>query len=277
MLPTQEALPKLAALLQDPSVHEWEKQSLRIAQTALQNNENGKVVLERLEVELRPLALRNNLTSNVAEFYLQLTGNPAGKMQFNYEIHYQKDPPFQERAIFSGGCFWCLVEPFDKKAGVKAVISGYTGGKTSNPNYEQVSHEKNGHVEAVEIIYDSRIIKYQDILQVYWSLIDPTDPTGQFDDRGSNYRPAIFYTNHHQRQLAEISEQNLQESGRYKAPLAVSIEAAKHFWPAENYHQNFYRKFKTRYRRLERTRKQVLFIQHLRGTLRTFFKNSTKR
>lgn len=277
MLPTQEALPKLAALLQDPSVHEWEKQSLRIAQTALQNNENGKVVLERLEVELRPLALRNNLTSNVAEFYLQLTGNPAGKMQFNYEIHYQKDPPFQERAIFSGGCFWCLVEPFDKKAGVKAVISGYTGGKTSNPNYEQVSHEKNGHVEAVEIIYDSRIIKYQDILQVYWSLIDPTDPTGQFDDRGSNYRPVIFYTNHHQRQLAEISKQKLQDSGRYKAPLAVSIEAAKHFWPAENYHQKFYRKFKTRYRRLERTRKQVLFIQHLRGTLRTFFKNSTKR
>ena len=276
MLTTQTVLPKLEVLLRDPTVHDWEKKALLTAQTSLKNQVNSKIVLERLEVELRPLALRNNLTANMADFYLQLTGDPAGQMEFNYDIHYQIDPPFQERAIFSGGCFWCLVEPFDHRTVVKAVISGYIGGTTPRPGYEQVSHDHTDYVEAVEIIYDSRFIKYQDILQTYWQLIDPTDASGQFDDRGNHYRPVIFYADQHQLQLAEADKYQLEQSNRYKAPIVVGIEAATKFWPAENYHQNFYQKFKTRYRRIERTRKQVLLFQHLRGNLRTFFKGSHK-
>ncbi|HJE96071.1 MAG TPA: peptide-methionine (S)-S-oxide reductase MsrA [Ligilactobacillus acidipiscis] len=271
-----ETLQNLQALLNNTATHEWEKQLLEQTRKKIQAGQEIKTSLEQLEFNLRPLALRNNLTPAVADFYLQLKGDPAGKMRFDYSIHYQKDPAFQERAIFSGGCFWCLVEPFNTKEGVKSVISGYTGGHLQHPSYEQVKTHKTGHVEAVEIIFDSRKINYQTILATYWRMIDPTDAEGQFDDRGNNYRPAIFYTTPEQKQIAEKSKNELQSSNKYAKPIVVPIEPAKTFWPAENYHQEFYKKFKTRYRHLERTRKQVLFLQHLHARIRTLFKKSTK-
>ena len=188
----REALQTLDTLIHNAATRNWEKELLTKAAQNLINDKSTKITLEKLEFDLRPLATRNNLTPAVADFYLRLTNDPAGKMQFDYSIHYQPDSPFQHRALFSGGCFWCLVEPFDTRPGVKSVVSGYTGGHTKNPTYAQVGSHQTGHVEAVEIIYDSRLIKYQEILEIYWQMIDPTDAGGQFDDRGDNYLPAIF-------------------------------------------------------------------------------------
>ncbi|GBG93635.1 peptide methionine sulfoxide reductase [Ligilactobacillus salitolerans] len=267
-------LKEIKALLQDPATRQWEQKLLQQAQTALLNGTSLKVQLDRLEASLRPLALRNSLTPAVADFYLRLTGDPAGDERFDYSLHYQPDPPYQQRAIFSGGCFWCLVEPFTSRPGIKAVISGYTGGHIAHPTYDQVSSRTTGHVEAVEIIFDSRKITYQEILAVYWNLIDPTDADGQFDDRGNNYRPLIFYLTPEQQALAEKSKNELAASKRYKKPIAVGIRPAQTFWPAENYHQDFYRKFDARYKKLKHSRQQILAFQHLHGRLRAWFKTN---
>ncbi len=111
-----------------------------------------------------------------------------------------------EKATFAGGCFWCMVEPFDRRPGIEEVISGYTGGHTENPTYEEVCSETTGHVEAVQIIFNPEIYPYQQLLEVYWQQIDPTDNQGQFNDRGESYKPVIFYHNDHQKQLAEESK-----------------------------------------------------------------------
>lgn len=224
-----ETLHILQALINNSATHAWEKQLLQQTQKDLRTDKDVKSSLRQLEFNLRPLALRNNLTPDVSDFYLQLVGDPAGQMHFDYSPHYQKDSPFQERAIFSGGCFWCLVEPFDTREGVKSVISGYTGGVLKNPTYEQVSTQTTDHVEAVEIIFDARKISYQSILKTYWSIVDPTDADGQFDDRGKNYLPTIFYTTPKQRQLAEESKNELQSSGKYAKPIVIPIKPAKSF------------------------------------------------
>lgn len=272
----REALQTLDTLIHNAATRNWEKELLTKAAENLINDKSTKITLEKLEFDLRPLATRNNLTPAVADFYLRLINDPAGKMQFNYGIHYQSDSPFQHRAIFSGGCFWCLVEPFDTRPGIKSVVSGYTGGHTKNPTYAQVGSHQTGHVEAVEIIYDSRFIKYQEILEIYWQMIDPTDAGGQFDDRSDNYLPAIFYTNNEQHEIAAASQKALQKSGKYAKPIVVPIKPATSFWPAENYHQNFYKKFKSRYRRLKRTRAQILFFLHLHAKFREFFHKTDK-
>ncbi|WP_368252264.1 peptide-methionine (S)-S-oxide reductase MsrA [Enterococcus sp. 2201sp1_2201st1_B8_2201SCRN_220225] len=147
-----------------------------------------------------------------------------------------------ERAIFAGGCFWCMVQPFDEHPGVFSIVSGYTGGHTKNPTYEQVLTHTTGHTEAVEIIYDPEVMSYEDLLAIYWQQTDPTDAFGQFQDRGDNYRPVIFYLNEEQRKLAQENREKLARSGRFDQPIVTTIEPAQTFYPTEDYHQDYYRK-----------------------------------
>lgn len=152
-----------------------------------------------------------------------------------------------EKATFAGGCFWCMVKPFDQWNGVKSVISGYIGGHVKDPTYEQVKSGSTGHYEAVQIKYDSDLISYEKILSLYWPQIDPTDPDGQFHDRGPQYRSAIFYHNEAQKQLALTSKQQLEASNRFNQPIVTEILASSTFYPAEAYHQDFYKKNKDEY------------------------------
>ncbi|MBF0565301.1 MAG: peptide-methionine (S)-S-oxide reductase MsrA [Nitrospirae bacterium] len=153
-----------------------------------------------------------------------------------------------EKAIFAGGCFWCMVPPFEKLGGVSEVISGYTGGHKENPAYEEVSSGTTGHVEAIQVTYDPSKISYDKLLDVFWRQIDPTDPSGQFVDRGSQYRSVVFYQNPQQKVLAEKSRDNLQRSGRFKKPIVTEILPAGKFYKAEEYHQDYYRKNPLRYK-----------------------------
>lgn len=163
-----------------------------------------------------------------------------------------------EKAIFAGGCFWCMIQPFDQLPGIISVTSGYTGGHTPNPTYEQVLTHSTGHTEAVEILFDPEQLSYEQLVAIYWQQTDPTDAFGQFQDRGDNYRPVIFYSSEDQRQVAEKSKKALQESGRFNQPIVTTIEPAKLFYPAETYHQDFYRKNPERYKQAHQTRAQFL-------------------
>ncbi|WP_413627322.1 peptide-methionine (S)-S-oxide reductase MsrA [Fructilactobacillus vespulae] len=148
----------------------------------------------------------------------------------------------KETAIFAGGCFWCMVKPFDEMPGIESVISGYTGGHVANPTYEEVCTETTGHTEAVEITFDPDVISYADLVEIYWRQTDPTDAMGQFQDRGDSYRPVIFVNGPEQRKIAEESKAKLEDSGKFDQPIVTKIEDAKPFYPAEDYHQHFYKK-----------------------------------
>lgn len=152
-----------------------------------------------------------------------------------------------ERAIFAGGCFWCMVHPFDELSGIESVLSGYTGGTTENPTYRDVCSGQTGHTEAVEILFNPELIDYKTLLEIYWQQVDPTDALGQFQDRGDTYRAVIFYTSEEQKQLAEESKRALQLSGKFNADIVVTIESAQEFYVAEDYHQDFYKKDPQRY------------------------------
>ncbi|MEH6473125.1 MAG: peptide-methionine (R)-S-oxide reductase MsrB [Halopseudomonas sp.] len=150
-------------------------------------------------------------------------------------------------ATFAGGCFWCVESGFEKVPGVKEVISGYTGGDETNPTYKQVSSGRTGHTEAVQVYYDPEKINYDGLLASYWRIFDPTDGGGSFYDRGTQYRPGIFYSSEAQRQLAEGSRDNLDASERFNKPIAVEITAFNSFYQAEDYHQDYYKKNPIRY------------------------------
>jgi len=151
-----------------------------------------------------------------------------------------------EKAIFAGGCFWCMEKPFEQLEGVSSVISGYTGGKTRNPDYG--NYAAGGHIEAVEIHFDPAKISYQQLLDVYWRQVDPTDAGGQFVDRGHAYTTAIFYLNEEQQRLAEESKQTLEKKGLFGKPLVTPIIPAAEFFAAEEYHQDYYRNNPVRYK-----------------------------
>lgn len=144
-------------------------------------------------------------------------------------------------AIFAGGCFWCMEKPFDTLEGVLDVVAGYTGGTTENPTYSEVTGGGTGHLEAVRVTYDPERVSYGELLRVFWRQIDPTDAGGQFADRGSHYRTAIFYFDDEQRTLAEQSRKDLKRSGRFSKPLVTEIRQAGPFYVAEDYHQGYYR------------------------------------
>jgi peptide methionine sulfoxide reductase msrA/msrB len=147
-----------------------------------------------------------------------------------------------ENAIFAGGCFWCMVEPFDEQPGIIKIVSGYTGGDKPNPTYEEVCTNSTGHREAVEITFNPDIFPYTKLLELFWQQIDPTDPGGQFNDRGESYKTAIYYTNEEQKKLAEESKQKLVESGKFGQPIVTDILPAQPFYLAEEKHQDHYKK-----------------------------------
>ncbi len=148
----------------------------------------------------------------------------------------------QKQAIFAGGCFWCMEPPFEQMEGVIDVVAGYTGGKSEHPTYEQVSSGRSGHLEAVRVTYDPARVRYEQLLQVFWRQIDPTDSGGQFADRGSQYATAIFYLDEEQKQQAMESKERLDSSGIFDRPVVTAILPAGPFYPAEEYHQDYYRK-----------------------------------
>ena len=148
----------------------------------------------------------------------------------------------KELATFAGGCFWCMVSPFEEQPGVYGIVSGYTGGHTENPTYEEVCSDTTGHYEAVQITFNPDVMPYEKLLEQYWQQIDPTDPGGQFNDRGQSYRTAIFYHTEEQRRLAEESKQALAESGRFQKEIVTEIRPAAPFYEAEEKHQQYHRK-----------------------------------
>ncbi|MBX7149532.1 peptide-methionine (S)-S-oxide reductase MsrA [bacterium] len=153
----------------------------------------------------------------------------------------------QKKAVFAGGCFWCMVAPFEAKPGVTKVLSGYIGGKKPNPTYEEVSMGNSGHIEAVEITYDPAKVSYQELVDIFWKQIDPTDEFGQFADKGSQYITAIFYNDENEKKIAEASKEVLAKSGKFNKPIKTKIIAATPFYPAEDYHQDYHKKNPMRY------------------------------
>jgi peptide-methionine (S)-S-oxide reductase len=153
-----------------------------------------------------------------------------------------------EKATFAGGCFWCMEAPFDKMDGVVSVTAGYTGGQKKEPTYEEVSSGGTGHAESVEIIFDPKRISYSKLLDIFWHNIDPTVKDRQFCDVGHQYRSAIFYHNEEQKALAEDSKKALEKSKRFAGPIYTEIVPASTFYPAEEYHQHYYKKNPIRYK-----------------------------
>lgn len=152
------------------------------------------------------------------------------------------------KAIFAGGCFWCMEEAFEEVPGVLSVTSGYIGGRVPNPTYDQVSAGKTGHTEAIEVLYDPARVNYSTLLEVFWHNIDPLTPNAQFCDHGSQYRAGIFYHSAEQQKLADASKQALIDSQRFKEPIVTEITMATMFYPAEEYHQDYYKKNPLRYK-----------------------------
>jgi peptide-methionine (S)-S-oxide reductase len=151
-------------------------------------------------------------------------------------------------ATFAGGCFWCMEPPFDALPGVVSTTSGYTGGHVPTPTYEDVSAGTTGHAEAVRIVYDPARVDYAQLLEVFWRNVDPLDADGQFCDRGSQYRSGIFYETEEQKRMAEESKAALEQSGRFNQPIVTPIVAASSFYPAEDYHQDYYKTNPLRYK-----------------------------
>ncbi|HXI13516.1 MAG TPA: peptide-methionine (S)-S-oxide reductase MsrA [Thermoanaerobaculia bacterium] len=156
--------------------------------------------------------------------------------------------PALAKATFAGGCFWCMEPPFDKLKGVISTTSGYTAGSVANPSYEQVSAGGTGHTEAVQIVYDPRRISYGQLLDVFWKNIDPLTANAQFCDSGSQYRSGIYFHDEGQRQLAEQTKRNIDQSKRFDRPVVTEVQKATQFYPAEEYHQNYYIKNPVRYK-----------------------------
>jgi methionine-S-sulfoxide reductase len=153
-----------------------------------------------------------------------------------------------EKTTFAGGCFWCMEPPFEKLDGVSAVLSGYMGGQKENPTYEEVNSGATGHAEVVQVTYDPAKVSYEKLLEVFWMNIDPTTNKGQFVDVGTQYRPEIFYHTEEQKAAAEKSKKELNSSGKFNKPVVVGITPASTFYPAENYHQDYYKTNPLRYK-----------------------------
>lgn len=164
-------------------------------------------------------------------------------------------------ATFAGGCFWCMVSPFEEMPGIVKIVSGYTGGHTENPTYEEVCSDTTGHFEAVQITFKPDVFPYEKLLDIYWQQIDPTDPGGQFYDRGSSYRTAIFYHNEEQKRKAEESKKALEQSGRFNKPIVTQILPAQTFYEAEEYHQDYHKKNPLHYKRYRQGSGRDQFIE----------------
>ena len=200
--------------------------------------------------------------------YHQVTGNMEKKMH--------DEPQNTKEAYFAGGCFWCTEADFEKVKGVIDAISGYTGGHVANPTYEQVSEGGTGHVEAVKVIYDPTKVSYEQLLQYFWMHIDPTDAGGQFVDRGPQYRSVIFYSDEQEHRLAEASKKKLAESGRFDKPIVTEILPLGPFYPAEEYHQDYYKKNPIRYRYYRYRSGRDQYLKKVWGDMESDTKPQTK-
>ena len=152
------------------------------------------------------------------------------------------------KAYFAGGCFWCMEEAFEKVDGVLSATSGYMGGTVANPSYEEVSAGRTGHAESVEVVYDSTKVSYQKLLDAFWHNVDPVTPNAQFCDHGSQYRSAIFFQTDEEKRASDTSKQAIEQSKRFKEPIVTQIVMASQFYPAEEYHQDYYKKNPVRYK-----------------------------
>jgi peptide-methionine (S)-S-oxide reductase len=152
------------------------------------------------------------------------------------------------KAYFAGGCFWCMEEVFEKVDGVLSATSGYMGGTVSNPTYEEVSAGRTGHAESVEVVYDPAKVSYQKLLDAFWRNVDPITPNAQFCDHGNQYRSAIFFQTDEEKRISDSSKQTIEQSNRFKEPIVTQIVMASQFYPAEEYHQDFYKKNPIRYK-----------------------------
>lgn len=173
---------------------------------------------------------------------------PVWGMEQETENPMMEKPQHTKTAVFAGGCFWCTESDFEKVDGVIEAVSGYAGGHVVNPTYKQVSAGGTGHVEAVRVTYDPARIRYEDLLEAFWRHVDPTDPGGQFVDRGAQYRSLIFYGDETERRLAEASRDRLARSGHFDKPIATEILPLGTFYEAEDYHQDYYKKNPLRYK-----------------------------
>lgn len=172
-----------------------------------------------------------------------------------------------KKATFAGGCFWCMVKPFDEFDGVINVKVGYTGGNVPNPTYEEVCTKDTGHYEAVQITYDEEILSYKDLLEAFFMSIDPTDDGGQFHDRGQSYKTAVFYHNDIQKDLAEKFIEKLEKSNIFKRKIVTPVLEAEEFYEAEEYHQNYYKKNRLRYKRYYEASGRKEFINNTKSKL----------
>lgn len=172
-----------------------------------------------------------------------------------------------ELATFAGGCFWCMVTPFEELPGIHGIVSGYMGGHTANPSYEEVKSGTTGHAEVVQITFDPALFPYERLLELYWPQIDPTDAGGQFQDRGSQYRTAIFYHNDRQRAAAEETKRKLTASGVYSGPIVTEIVPAETFYRAEEYHQDYHKKNPRHYKEDREQSGRDVYIGGHRGSV----------
>jgi len=170
-----------------------------------------------------------------------------------------------ERATFAGGCFWCMEGPFESQDGVKEAFAGYTGGEQKNPTYEQISTGTTKHRESVDIFYDPESISYDELLTLYWEHIDPTDPEGQFSDKGEQYKTAIYFHNDDQKKSAEASKEKLQNSGKFEKDIVTDIFPAQEFYLAEEYHQNYYKKQSKKYEKYSEGSGRAPFLREQWG------------
>jgi peptide methionine sulfoxide reductase msrA/msrB len=200
----------------------------------------------------------------------------CASMDSNAEKNEKKSVNFSgqlEVATFAGGCFWCVEAPFETFAGVDKVISGYAGGEEENPSYEEVSSGKTGHLEAVQVYYDPAVISYIELLDIYWKQFDPTDAGGSFFDRGPQYESAIFFHNDKQKKLAEASKTRLDNSGRYDKPIVTPIRPFTTFYPAEDYHQDYYKTNPERYNSYKKGSGRSDYIRRIWGEA-SIYKNN---
>lgn len=193
------------------------------------------------------------------------TENTATVKNTPIDNPYAPTDPNLAVATVAGGCFWCVEAGYEKIPGVVEVVSGYSGGQTENPTYSTVSAGGTGHTEAAQVYYDPQQISYEGIVQALWRIADPTDDKGQFVDRGTQYRPAIFYHNQQQKQTAEAAKQSLQQSGVYDKPVVIEIVPASNFYPAEEYHQDYYKKNPLRYKYYTFNSGRYQFIESVYG------------
>jgi peptide methionine sulfoxide reductase msrA/msrB len=202
------------------------------------------------------------------------TSDGAASVDDNESYRPRSEGAELETATFAGGCFWCVEAPFEKVDGVVSVVSGYTGGHKKDPTYHEVSGGGTGHAEAVQVHYDPARIGYEDLLEVFWRQIDPTDAGGQFVDRGDQYRSEIFYHDDGQKAAAEASRRRLAESGRYDEEIVTPVTPFTRFYPAEEYHQDYYKKNPGPYHRYRSGSGRDRYLDKVWGEERTYMKKT---